>query len=134
MQLVVAKKRSLDDGPGDHKAGPSQKRPAYVPPESTDDAAEFDDDLLCPITGDVMQDPVMETSSGEFHSYERSAIMHHLEVNGEVHPQTRGVLKMTDLVPDRKTKNRIEACRKKAREKRKAPYLTCIPSFVPRAK
>jgi uncharacterized protein YegL len=60
--------------------------------------------LLCPITGEIMIDPVIDK---EGNSYERAAIIKWLTTN-QTSPITRSRLVVSDLVPNRILKNLIQ--------------------------
>jgi STIP1 family protein 1 len=64
--------------------------------------------LLCPITLQVMTDPVI-TPSGE--TYERQAIEQWLETHG-TDPQTRRPLTKEQLIPNRRLKETVEVHKK----------------------
>ena len=64
-------------------------------------------DFYCPITGDLMKDPVVDPDG---HSYEKDAIMKWLSTKN-VSPMTRNTLIPTDLRPNLSLKNSIEAIR-----------------------
>lgn len=63
--------------------------------EKKDD--DFPESFLCPLTQEVMKDPVVDT---EGNSYERAAIESWLEKN-KTSPITRKPLQLTDLAPNR---------------------------------
>lgn len=67
--------------------------------------AVFTEGLCCPITLDLMLDPVVDP---EGNSYERNAILAHLAHSSES-PLTRNPLAATDLVPNRALRSAIEA-------------------------
>ena len=65
------------------------------------------DDLYCPITGDIMSDPVIDPDG---HSYERDAILKWLD-NKNISPMTRNPLLSTDLRTNLTLRNIIESIR-----------------------
>eukprot|EP00729_Bicosta_minor_P013066 gene13066-5709_t len=67
-------------------------------------ADAFSPSMCCPITGEVMDDPVMDK---EGNSYEREAITRWLETS-LTSPVTRTPLSVGDLVPNRSLKSSIE--------------------------
>eukprot|EP00005_Dracoamoeba_jomungandri_P001453 CAMPEP_0174256730 /NCGR_PEP_ID=MMETSP0439-20130205/5932_1 /TAXON_ID=0 /ORGANISM="Stereomyxa ramosa, Strain Chinc5" /LENGTH=654 /DNA_ID=CAMNT_0015339467 /DNA_START=216 /DNA_END=2177 /DNA_ORIENTATION=+ len=69
--------------------------------------------FICPITQEVMEDPVMDN---EGNSYERYAIMDWLK-RQRISPVTRAPLSVSDLRPNRGLRDAIEAWRKKNGEK-----------------
>lgn len=64
----------------------------------------FEDELSCPITFNVMEEPVIARDG---RTYEREAIEHWIDTNG-TSPFTRIVLRKEDLVPNRALKSIIE--------------------------
>ena len=62
-------------------------------------------DFYCPITGDLLNDPVVDP---EGHSYEKDAIMKWLDTK-KISPMTRNPLFPFDLKPNIALKNGIEA-------------------------
>jgi hypothetical protein len=66
--------------------------------------------FLCPITQEIMLDPVILTSSG--HTYEREAIMQWVNQNG-TDPLTREAVSVHQLIPNRALKDTIHAWLKK---------------------
>jgi len=67
--------------------------------------AQYPEYFTCPITGELMLDPVIDKDG---HSYERSAIEQWLQ-RSERSPMTRSRLALTDLSPNRALKAGIEA-------------------------
>ena len=65
----------------------------------------MEEQFLCPIMLEVMQDPVLDPTDG--HSYERSAIVQHLRGNA-TSPQTRRPLTAAQLLPNRTLRAAIE--------------------------
>ena len=70
------------------------------------------DDFYCPITGELMDDPV---SDNEGHTYERSAITKWLSKNN-TSPMTRNGLYMNNLKPNISLKKSIDSIREKLSE------------------
>ena len=66
---------------------------------------EIPDYLLCCITDDLMDEPVM-LSSG--FTYEKAPILKHFEINGNFDPQTREEVDTENLVINRSIKNATE--------------------------
>ena len=64
------------------------------------------DDFICPITWEVMRDPVVASDG---HSYERAAIEEVLSTGNGLSPLTREVLRRDFLVPNRNLRRRIES-------------------------
>ena len=64
-------------------------------------------DFYCPITGDLMKDPVIDPDG---HSYEKDAIMKWISTKN-VSPMTRNTLSSSDLRPNLTLKNCIESIR-----------------------
>ena len=67
------------------------------------------DDFYCPITGDLMKDPVSEPDG---HTYERNAIEKWIMKNG-TSPMTRKNIKVSDLKPNLTLKKSIESIKDK---------------------
>ena len=65
---------------------------------------EIPDGYICKVTYDLMEDPVI-TESG--HTYERSAIEHHIKQNGNYDPFTRQAIS-TVLYPNLLVKSLID--------------------------
>ena len=65
------------------------------------------DDFYCPISGELMKDPVSDKYG---HSYEKSEIMKWLKIN-KVSPLTKGELQITDLKENDSLKRAIESIR-----------------------
>jgi len=70
-----------------------------------DDDDEPPDEFLCPISYELMKDPVIVKQSGW--SYERNAITEWIAVNGN-DPKTRDPCSVEDLIPNRTLKATIE--------------------------
>ena len=70
------------------------------------------DDFYCPITGELMDDPV---SDPEGFTYERSSIVRWLE-SKNTSPMTRSPLNVSDLVENKSLKKSIESIRGKLKE------------------
>ena len=70
------------------------------------------DDFYCPITGDLMIDPV---SDPEGFTYEKSSIVKWLESN-HTSPMTRSPLSVSDLIENKSLKKSIESIREKLKE------------------
>ena len=64
---------------------------------ATMDASQPPDDYICPITQDVMIDPVIATDG---HTYERAAIAKWFEGGKRTSPKTGEELKATTLLPN----------------------------------
>ena len=69
---------------------------------------EYPDDFLCPITCDIMKDPV---SAKDGHTYERSAIQRWFDEGKLSSPVTNEIMLSTDLVPSHFVKSQISAWR-----------------------
>lgn len=63
------------------------------------------DYLLCPITSELMKDPVITTTGI---SYERAAIVQWLKSGRSTCPVTRGQIRVSDLFPNRALKEAVE--------------------------
>lgn len=70
-----------------------KKQPTEAKPTQTTTTAS----MICPITGDVMKDPVIDP---EGNSYEREAIESWLQRN-QTSPVSRAPLQISDLRPNR---------------------------------
>ena len=68
-------------------------------------------DLKCPLTGNLFEDPVIAPSG---HTYERAAILEHLQKQGGKDPITRQPLSVEQLTPNRAMKALVEQYRKGA--------------------
>ena len=79
--------------------------------------------FLCPITQDLMLDPVLLTSSG--HTYERAAIEAWLKQQG-TDPQTRAVASVQQLIPNRALKETIDHWLKKYPQSSEAELWTAV--------
>ena len=71
-------------------------------------ALEYPENFLCPITCDIMHDPV---SAKDGHTYERSAIQRWFDQGKRSSPVTNEVMRSTDLVPNHFVKSQISAWR-----------------------
>ena len=71
---------------------------------------EYPENFLCPITCDVMHDPV---SAKDGHTYERSAIQRWFGEGKRSSPVTNAVMPSTDLVPNHSMKSQISSWRDK---------------------
>ena len=69
---------------------------------------EYPENFLCPITYDIMVDPV---SAKDGHTYERSAIQRWFDQGKRSSPVTNAVMRSTDLVPNHFVKSEISAWR-----------------------
>ena len=69
---------------------------------------EYPENFLCPITCDIMKDPV---SAKDGHTYERSAIQRWFDQGKRSSPVTNAVMPSTDLVPNHFVKSQISAWR-----------------------
>ena len=83
------------DGGGSGAAGPSE----------ASEAAEVPDDFVCPITTEIMTDPV-STSDG--FTYERAAITEWLRTK-DTSPKTGASLESTTLIPNHSLRSMIRA-------------------------
>lgn len=63
------------------------------------------DDFICPITQEIITDPLMSRSGI---SFERSAILTWISEHNNTCPLTRNTLKASDLVPNHALKLRIQ--------------------------
>ena len=72
------------------------------------DAGEIPNHFVCPITQEVMQDPVIAVADGN--TYERAAIVEWLK-KSQTSPITRQPLASSQLVPNRALKDAIDAYR-----------------------
>lgn len=66
--------------------------------------ADIPGDIVCPITMEIMKEPVVSTSG---YSFEKSAIERHLSTS-QIDPITRVACKIADLRPNHALKRRIE--------------------------
>ena len=64
----------------------------------------FTEAMKCPITGDIIEDPVMDF---EGNTYEKVAILRWLQ-NHNTSPVTRSILRTDQLIPNRALKDSIE--------------------------
>ena len=71
--------------------------------------SEPPEEFLCPITLDIMEDPVIATDG---YTYERVAIMQHLELN-TMSPMTREEMNENQLLPNRNLKDAIDRWQRK---------------------
>ena len=83
------------EGGGSGAAGPSQ----------ASEAREVPDDFICPITAEIMTDPV-STSDG--FTYERAAITEWLRTK-DTSPKTGAKLDSTTLIPNHSLRSMIRA-------------------------
>ncbi|GKZ00513.1 hypothetical protein MPSEU_001003700 [Mayamaea pseudoterrestris] len=63
--------------------------------ESSNQSQEAPEDFVCPITNEIMQDPVLSKYG---HSYERSAIVEWLAAHSNTCPLTRRTMHLSDLI------------------------------------
>ena len=84
--------------------------------EDKETAEDIPEELLDPITYELMSDPVICTKSG--HTYERKTIEDWIESNG-ADPITRQKIKKKHLTPNRTVKAMIESYLKEKAEKKK---------------
>eukprot|EP01087_Luapelamoeba_hula_P022770 TRINITY_DN8241_c0_g1_i1.p1 TRINITY_DN8241_c0_g1~~TRINITY_DN8241_c0_g1_i1.p1 ORF type:complete len:756 (+),score=147.38 TRINITY_DN8241_c0_g1_i1:39-2306(+) len=87
---------------------PAKKKQAKTPKKVVEDTADDDDDdipeaFLCPITQDIMEDPVL-TCDG--HTYERSAIQEWLQKHMSS-PKTGAELESKNLIPNHLIRGQI---------------------------
>jgi hypothetical protein len=75
---------------------------------------EIPEEYMCPISGEMMKDPVM-TKNG--HNYERKEIEEWIEKSG-TDPQDRSELRKSDLRPNRQLKEAIERHKKEVKEQK----------------
>ena len=61
--------------------------------------------LICPITDDLMEDPVVLQSG---FTYEKSTILKHFQVNGSIDPLTREEVDSTKLITNQSIKQATE--------------------------
>lgn len=82
---------------------PSPPSPRFIVPEGVEIPNEF----LCPITLEIMQDPVIASDG---HTYERSAILQHISMHAEYprSPLTRDVLQSNILISNNNLVKMIE--------------------------
>ena len=69
---------------------------------------EYPDNFLCPITYDIMHDPV---SARDGHTYERSAIQRWFDEGKRSSPVTNEIMLSTDLIPNHFVKAQISTWR-----------------------
>jgi hypothetical protein len=69
---------------------------------------EYPDNFLCPITYDIMHDPV---SARDGHTYERSAIQRWFDEGKRSSPVTNAIMLSTDLLPNHFVKAQISSWR-----------------------
>jgi len=74
-------------------------------PSSSNPQSSEPDEYLCPITGEIMIDPV---SDNEGISYEREAIEEWLRRGNTTSPSTKQLLKLSDLRPNIALRKLIE--------------------------
>merc|ERR1711964_124030 len=82
-------------------------------PPSSDNSSDDDHDYLCPITQEVMRDPVM-ASDGQ--TYEREAIEDWFKEGHMTSPNTNETLPDQKLIPNYSLKNLCDKYRKKPPE------------------
>ena len=83
------------EGVGSGAAGPSE----------ASEAAEVPDDFICPITSEIMTDPV---STEDGFTYERAAIMEWLRTK-DTSPKTGATLESKALIPNHSLRSMIRA-------------------------
>ena len=81
-------------------------------PSRSQSLAELEDALCCPITLDIMEDPVVASDG---HTYERAAITEWIQNRG-TSPVTQQSLSIRALVPNLAMKHQIEMYRTNCRQ------------------
>jgi hypothetical protein len=84
---------------------------------SGDDPQQCPESFYCPITGEVMEEPVIDNDGI---SYEKKAIITWLQ-KSQVSPMTRNPLKITDLKPNRALKGSIDALKNETVQRENMP-------------
>eukprot|EP01062_Namystynia_karyoxenos_P057866 TRINITY_DN4904_c0_g2_i1.p1 TRINITY_DN4904_c0_g2~~TRINITY_DN4904_c0_g2_i1.p1 ORF type:complete len:424 (+),score=131.86 TRINITY_DN4904_c0_g2_i1:109-1272(+) len=103
--------------PPAQQSPPHRPQPSAPPAAPAAGAAEPPSRYLCPITMELMEDPVMSKSGI---NYERSAIQHWLQSHRHC-PSTREPMTAADLFPNRALKEEIEEWRRAHQPGRPAP-------------
>ena len=62
----------------------------------TEETADVDDYLKCPLTGKLFEDPV---STPYGHTYERKALLEYMKHNGNIDPKAKKPLRQDQLTP-----------------------------------
>ena len=78
---------------------------------ASETAPEF---LICPITFELLQDPVM---ANDGYTYERAAIVQWIQQSGGISPLTRQQITVNDLRPNRNVKTAVDAFINRSRER-----------------
>jgi hypothetical protein len=113
---IVQNNENLEDF---HNNGPHSLRRGSIPSTSTPEpppppprfivpeGVEIPHEFLCPITLEIMQDPVIASDGN---TYERSAILHHISMHAEYprSPLTRDVLQSNILIANNNLVKMIE--------------------------
>jgi len=73
---------------------------------------ELEDSLCCPITGELMVEPVIVRQTGI--TYEKSTLLEHMQTN-KTDPTNSYVITEEDLIPNRAIENAIVAYKKEAK-------------------
>ena len=117
--LASAANRSQHKSPTPQNLPPSQTRsiapnkPVTTPLAPVRKNAALEDMLYCPITGQIMEDPVVV---GDGHTYERAAIVEWIQNYG-TSPWTKKPISVQILVPNLNLKHQVEIY-KATRDKR----------------
>ena len=91
---------------------------------------EYPDNFLCPITYDIMHDPV---SARDGHTYERSAIQRWFDEGKRSSPVTNEIMLSTDLIPNHFVKAQISTWRDQNEGDAGVDYRikVRVPPFLP---
>lgn len=75
----------------------------------TEETADVDDELKCPLTGKLFEDPV---STPYGHTYERKALLECMKHNGNLDPKAKKPLCRDQLTPQKFIKAFVDKFRK----------------------
>ena len=77
--------------------------------ELTEETADVDNELKCPLTGKLFEDPV---STPYGHTYERRALLEYMKHNGNLDPKAKKPLRRDQLTSQKVIKALVEKFRK----------------------